>query len=70
MSALADKRVLAESKEINTLMGYKSIQCKFTKNERVWLLNDFNLLRRPPEHPKNRMREKALIGDGEFNFRM
>ena len=22
------------------------------------------------EHPKNGMREKALIGDGEFNFRM
>ena len=30
----------AESKEINTLMGYQSIQCTFTKNERVWFLND------------------------------
>ena len=40
-------------------MGYKSIQCKFTKNERVWLLNDFNLLRRQPEHPRQDVRHRA-----------
>lgn len=27
----------------------------FEKNERVWLLNDFNLLRRQPDHPRLRL---------------